>query len=166
MKKIFSLSIFLVVFCISAQFAYSCSCFQIDNEAEIKGTDFIFVGKVVEITEDKSYIPPKIEGVAEYIQKIVDTRKRYFVKFEVKERFKGVEKTEITLVDYMQNSMCADNSFEKGNTYLVYADKNEENDEVNDNGMCSRTQNFNKKSKDYKELLNLRKNKRIEEKKS
>ena len=167
MKRNLQVVLFLAILVVSAQTAYSCSCFRIDNEAEVKITDFIFVGKVVEIVEDKTYIPPKVEGVSEFYQKMIDTRKRYLIKFKIEKKFKGVESDEITLVKYEQeNSMCAGLSFEMEKTYLIYADKNEESEEINDNGLCSRTQNFDKTSKDYKELLNLKNKKRIEQKKS
>ena len=128
MKKTFQIIVFLAIFGISAQFAYSCSCFRIDNEAEIEMTDFIFVGKVVEITEDKSYVPPKVEGATEFQQITIDSRKRYLVKFKVEKKFKGAADDEITLVKYVQDSMCADTSFENEKTYLIYADKNKDSE--------------------------------------
>jgi hypothetical protein len=164
---------------LSVQTAYSCSCFQISNEEEIKITDFIFVGKVVEITEDKSYIPSKIpspapgqqliiiEGVTEFQPSVFDSRKRYLIKFKVDRKFKGVEEDEITLVKYEEKLLLYPGiDFEKGKTYLVYADKNEDSEEISDNGTCSRTRNFDKDSKDYKELLNLKSRKQKQQKKS
>ncbi|HEY0658514.1 MAG TPA: hypothetical protein VGD05_08570 [Pyrinomonadaceae bacterium] len=160
MKILFKLSLFTAIFFISVQVNYSCSCVQIDNKDEVKTTDFVFIGKVVEITEDKSFIPPKLADVSASIQKMVDTRKRYLIKFKVEKKFKGTEKGEITLVKYEQeNSPCESLSFEQEKMYLIYAGKNKE--EINDKGLCSRTQNFDEKSKDYKELVTMETRKQI-----
>jgi hypothetical protein len=162
-KSLFQTALFLVTLGASAQFAYSCSCFAISHEEEVARTRYIFVGTVVESTEDKSYIPPKIEGVSAAAQKTFATRKRYLVKFKLEERIKGVEGDEITIVKYEQeNLMCAGLSFEKEKSYLIYAGKEKDKDkdkgkeeEISDNGSCSRTQSFDKEAKDYKELLTL-----------
>jgi len=165
MKYIFKLTLLTAIFLMSAQFGYSCSCLQTDIKQEVKNTDFIFVGKVVEITEDKSFVPPKLARVSASIQKMVDTRKRYIIKFKVEKKFKGVEESEINLVKYEQeNSPCEGLSFEQEKTYLIYAGKGKE--EVTDNGLCSRTKPFDEKSKDYKELLSLKIRKQIKTKKS
>jgi hypothetical protein len=130
-------------------------------------TDFIFVGKVVEITEDKSYVPPKIEGASEAVQRMANTGKRFLVKFKIEKAFKGIKGEEITLAKYEQElSMCAGLEFEKDKTYLIYADKNKDSAEISANGLCSRTQIFNKKSADYRELLSLKSKNQIEPKKS
>ena len=157
MKYISQFALLTVLFSISSQVAYSCSCFQISNADEVAITDFIFVGKVIGITEDKSYVSPKIEISSPFLQKMIDTRKRYLVKFKLEKNFKGLESDEITLVKYDQESyICAGISYLNDKTYLIYADKNKDNEEISDNGLCSRTQSFSKKSKDYKELLRIK----------
>lgn len=165
MKVLIKLGLLAFILLISAQIGYSCSCFQIDNKAEVKMTDYIFAGKVIEITEDKTYVPPKLENISPVLQKRIDTRKRYLIKFKIENKFKGVKEDEITLVKYEQEySPCEGLSFEKDKTYLIYADKDKEKEEIRDNGLCSRTQNFDKKSEDYKELLNLKAKKQIKTK--
>ena len=164
MKVLIKSGLLIFVFLISAQISYSCTCVQIKHKEEINKTDYIFVGKLVEIIEDKTYVPPKLENVSTSLQKVIDTRKRYFIKFKAVNKFKGVIEDEITLVQYEQKKElpCGGISFEPDKTYLVYADKDEEKGEIFANRLCSRTQNFDKKSEDYKELLNLRAKKQIE----
>jgi hypothetical protein len=162
MKVLIKSGLLVFIVLVSAQTGYSCSCLQIDNKEEVRITGHIFVGKVVEITEDKTYVPPKIEKISPSLQRMIDTRKRYIIKFKIENKFKGVKENEITLVKYEQeNSDCEGLAFEKNKTYLIYADKDKEKAEISDNGICSRTQNFNKESKDYKELLNLKAKRKI-----
>ncbi|MDQ3132119.1 MAG: hypothetical protein M3Q99_15335 [Acidobacteriota bacterium] len=162
MKNLIKSGLLLFIFLISAQIGYSCSCFRIDNKEEVKTTEFIFVGKVVKINEDKTYVPPKLANVSPFLQKMIDTRKRFLIKFKIENKFKGIKENEITLVKYEQeNSPCEGLSFEKEKTYLIYANKDKEDEEMSDNGLCSRTQNFDKKSEDYKELLSLKTKRKI-----
>jgi hypothetical protein len=157
MKVLIKSGLFIFILLISAQISYSCICVHLKHNEEIKTTNYIFVGKVVDITEDKTYIPPKLENLSPSLQKMIDTRKRYLIKFKIEDKFKGVKENEITLVKYEQeNSPCEGFAFEKDKTYLIYADENKETNEITANGLCARTQKFDNKSKDYKELLNLR----------
>ncbi len=132
---------------------------------EVKKTDFIFVGEVVEIAEDKNYAPPKIEIGSELLQKMVDLRKRYFVKFKVIKKVKNIESDEIILIDYKAENIisCSDYPlYKKGKTYLIYANKRksaEGVEEITDNGMCSRTRLLDQESKDNKESKKLLKSK-------
>ena len=162
MKVLIKSTLLIFILLISAQIGYSCTCSRIDNKEEVKITDYIFVGKVVEITEDKDYIPPKLANVSPFLQKMIDTRKRYLIKFKIENKFKGIKEDEITLVKYEQeNSPCEGLSFEKEKTYLIYAGKDKKNLEIRDSGLCSRTRHFDKKSGDYKELVNLRAKNRL-----
>lgn len=164
--KYLSRSILLLIFFLGISIpAFACPvCPKLSFAEEVKKTDFIFVGKVVEIKEDKNYVPPKIEIESEVLQKLVDSRKRYFVKFKVIKKIKGIESDEIIFADYKAENIigCSDYPlYEKGKTYLIYANerKNAEGkEEINGNGMCSRTRLLDKESKDYKESEKLSKN--------
>jgi hypothetical protein len=148
LSQIILIPVFVIAF---SSLVYPCTCLRISHSKEVKSTDVIFLGKVIEIVRDETYIPPKLEKVHPAIQKSVDTRKRYFVKFKVEENFKGTKAEEIILSYYEQdNFMCSGIEFMKGGKYLVYANYNK--NELHDNGLCSRTQNFKNESKDYKEL--------------
>ncbi len=57
---------------------------------------------------------------------------------------------------------CGGISLIKDKKYLIYAHKDIEKEEIRDNGLCSRTQSFDKKSEDYKELINLRNKNQVE----
>ena len=163
MKIIFQICLLGGFLFITTQFAYSCSCLRISNKAEIKRTDMIFTGEVTEITQNTTYIPPKIENISPALQQRVNTRKRYLVKFKVEKGFKNINGDEITLAQYEDEfSPCPGLLFTKGNKYLVYALQGK--DEISGGGICSRTQPFDEKSEDYKELLQRRlksKNKKL-----
>lgn len=157
--KFLSHSILLLICLLTvAQVSYACTCEQRKIQDEVEETSFIFVGKVIEILEDKSYVPPKLKSASKSIQKIIDTRKRFIVKFKVKSSIKGVKEKEITLVQYRQDFPCSGIYLDENQTYLIYAFENKEK-EIVDGGLCSRTRKFNKKSKDYKKLLKLKKEK-------
>lgn len=170
MRALFQYFLFLVFLFGAAQYGYSCSCFRIDNKSEVDMTDAVFTGKVVEITEDKSYVSPpsennstvKIAGMEFPIVTKQPAVKRFLVKFRVDKKFKGAEGGEITLVQYIREfSMCSELVFTKGEKYLVYASKI--NNELMNRG-CTRTQIFDKKSDDYKELREFAKKKQTEKK--
>ena len=163
MKFIYRIGLMTVFFLASAPLALACSCFQVPNEDEVKNTDAVFTGKVIEITEDKSYVSPapvankpsmKIDGVAITLDTKQPVTKRFLVKFKVDKRFKGAGNGEITLVQYITDlAMCGEPVFIKDKKYLVYA-LNIKN-ELRSPG-CTRTQIFDKKSEDYRELLKMR----------
>jgi hypothetical protein len=141
-----------VLFLAFAEIGFSCSCLQITHKGEIKLTDIIFVGEVVEIIRDASYVPPKIKNISASLQKRVDSRRRYLVKFKIERGFKGISSKFTTLAKYEQeDAPCEGMLFTQGSKYLIYANNYE--GEVQGNGLCSRTQNLDKESKDYKELL-------------
>jgi len=163
-----SINIYLLIFIflISAQIGYSCTCVQSKHIEEINKTDFIFVGTVIGIIEDKSYVPPNIEKTSES-KNIIAAGKRYLIKFKVEEKFKGLKENEINLVNYGGKVFpCAGISFQQKKTFLIYAYEDKSNNEVRNKNLCSRTQSFDKKSEDYKELLSLKNKNQIEKKKS
>jgi hypothetical protein len=138
----------------ASEIAYSCTCVPGTHKKEIERTDVIFTGKVVEIIEDTSYVPAKTANALPALPQQLKTDTRYFVKFKIETGFKGVaDDGEITLVQYEYEKLppCAGMFFTRGNKYLVYAAKYK-NELRGDRG-CSRTRHFDRKSKDYKELL-------------
>jgi hypothetical protein len=152
MKVIFQFCL-LVVFSLAAtEIVYSCSCVQFNHTEEIEKTDVIFAGQVIEITEDATYAASKSENASSVSPRRDKAEKRYLVKFKVETSFKG-SGGEITLVqyEYGKPEPCGEMRFTKGKKYLVYARKWK--DELSGGDLCSRTRSFNKKSKDYKELL-------------
>ena len=166
MKIVFQICLLFVFSLTATEIAYSCVCVPGGHEAEIEKTDAIFSGRVIEIMQDTSYVPAKIAGVSPGShERKVNTEKRYLVKFKIETGFKGAKDGgEITLAQYKYGKPfpCGSLLFTKGNKYLVYASRRK--NELSGAGMCSRTRSFNKKSKDYRELLQLRlkaKNKRV-----
>lgn len=156
MKIIFQF-ILLVVFSLAATgVVYSCTCVQREHKDEIEETNVIFSGKVIEIIEDATYIPPKRKSVSPDLREHVETEKRFLVRFKIESGFKeAVSGGEITLVQYESEKPvpCGGLSFVKGRKYLVYARRLDE--ALRGDSLCSRTQFFDKKSRDYRELLQL-----------
>ncbi len=76
MKVLVKSGLLVFILLISAQIGYSCVCVQKKHKEEIEKTDFIFVGKVVEITEDKTYVPPKIKNVSPSFSTLDKSRKK------------------------------------------------------------------------------------------
>jgi hypothetical protein len=162
MKVIFQFSL-LVALSLAAEIAYSCSCVQFEHEEEIEKTEAIFAGQVMEITEDTAYAAPGSENGSSVLPRRNRAEKRYLVKFKVETSFKG-SGGEITLVryEYEKPGPCGEMRFTKGKKYLVYAGKSK--GELRGGDICSRTRRLDKKSTDYKELLEFRlksKNKRL-----
>ncbi len=161
MRYIHHSILLLICLTVLVQNSYPCICVQAKLKDEIKRTDFIFVGEVTDIIEDKSYVPVIFKAdspaLQESLDKIAATRKRFFIKFRVKKNFKGVKDKEITLIQYRSESPCPGIYFDKSKKYLVFAYKNETDNEINDRGICSRSQVFDKDSEDYKELIRLEK---------
>src|SRR5215210_7992003 len=90
MKVLIKSGLLVFILLISAQIGYSCICVQRNIEEEFNPTDYVFVGKVVEITEDKTYKSSKLDNISPFSQKMTDKGKRYLIKFKVKNKFKGV----------------------------------------------------------------------------
>ena len=160
MRVTFQICLLVVFLLTASEIAYSCTCVLGTHKEEIERTDVIFTGKVVEVLvevlEDTSYAPAKTESVSPALRRQLKRDRRYLVKFKVETGFKGMtDGGEITLVQYEfeKPSPCGKMSFTKGKKYLVYASKWK--GELSGGEICSRTQFFDKKSKDYTELLRL-----------
>ena len=141
---------------LSASIAYSCTCSSVSHRKEFRQSDIIFAGQVIDISEDKSFVPPKLndsklsrESLAR-LQKIVDSQKRYLVKFEIEQKFKGVKGQEIILYTIESESPCSGIEFVKGEKYLIYGFRDEKG--FSGNSLCSRTRKLDKSNKEYKEL--------------
>jgi hypothetical protein len=133
---------------LGATLAYPCSCLQISHRKEFRSVDAIFSGQVIEITRDDTYKPPKLK-VSPYLQKLVDSTKRYIVRFKVEQKFKGVGGKEISLNTYQGDMPCLGMTFTEGERYLIYAYCKEGGFDAD---LCSRTRALDKTSKEYREL--------------
>lgn len=140
MRIIFQTGLLVGFLFLSVQSAYSCSCIPMSSEAKIAATGFVFIGKVVQITEDTSQKREPYES------------RRYFVKLKVAEKFKGVKNDEITLVQYeiRKHSSCPQWNLVLDKTYLVYANKFGK--DIMHSIACSPTEVFDSNSPAYKEL--------------
>jgi hypothetical protein len=150
-------AVFLFGFLIlSANVTYSCTCLQISHRKEFRQTDVIFAGQVIGISEDKSFAPPKLndsklsrETLAR-LQRVVDSQKRYIVRFKVERKFKGGGGKEITLYAFQSDHPCSGVAFTESERYLIYANRKEGS--LTDGGLCSRTRKLDETSKEYREL--------------
>ena len=149
MKLMFRALLNFATLVLTAHAAYSCTCLQTAHRKEFRQSDANFAGRVTEIREDASYIPPKLK-VSLNLQKMLDSTKRYLVRFKVEQKFKGVEGKEIVVDAYQSNSPCSGMEFLKGESYLIYADRKD--GRLTGGALCSRTRKLDRTSKEYKEL--------------
>lgn len=141
---------------LGAAVTYPCSCVQISRRKEFRQADAIFAGRVIDISEDKSFAPPKLsdskhpsESLAR-LQQMVDSQKRYIVRVKVEKKFKGVGGREITFYTFQSDSSCSGVMYTEGERYLIYAYR--EGEGLRDGGLCSRTRRLDETSKEYREL--------------
>ena len=149
MRAIFQATLTVGLLILSAPATYSCTCLPVSHSKELRQSDAVFAGAVIDVTEDKSYVPPKLK-VSSTLQKIIDSTKRYVVRFRVEKKFKGVEGQEMRIYAFQSDSQCSGIEFSKGESYLVYADRNDGS--LTGGALCSRTRKLDKASKEYKEL--------------
>jgi hypothetical protein len=148
--KHFSRSILLLIF-LSALSVSACACTCVPSssiEKEVEKTDFIFAGEVVEVVEDENYVSQEADEI-----------KKFFIKFKVNRNFKGVEDSEIMLIQYKYEKDMPCGSFihfKKKKKYLISANKTKDN-EIEVDSFCLRTQRFDKNSDRYKQLIKLKK---------
>ena len=106
MKQVLQLVLILSLFSSTAQPAYPCSCVCIGGKGcELKNTNAVFIGKVVEI----DYVDNK-----EY---------PFRVKFEVEKYWRGANKPEIIVLTDQGIHSCHGVYFEKGKEYMGWAYK-------------------------------------------
>lgn len=141
MKISFRIGAFLTFLILSVQGAYACSCVPRSLEEKIAAAGFVFVGKVVGITEDTSQKRQPYES------------RRYLVKLKIIENFKGAKAGEINLVQYeiKRRTSCPDWNLAAGKTYLIFA--NQTGKDIRHQVACSPTQRFDADSGVYKELI-------------
>ena len=149
MRAIFQATLTVGLLILSAQNAYSCTCLQITHRKEFRQSDAVFAGTVIDVTEDTSYVPPKLK-VSSALQNIIDSTKRFVVRFKVEKKFKGVKGQEVRVYAFQSDSGCSGMVFGIGKSYLVYADRTEES--LTGGNLCSRTRKMDRSSKEYKEL--------------
>ena len=135
------LMIFIIV--AGGHAAYACSCFRISLRQEFLDTKVVFAGEVVEIEEDKSYVPES-ESARNFIGE-----KRYLVKFRISRKYKGAEGDEAVLLSFQGQGMCPGVTFVKGEKYLVFADPR---DQRLFSGGCSSTGKLSERGKEYRKL--------------
>lgn len=145
-QKTIFLSIVLVL---SFKAAHACTCLQISHRDEFRQSHAVFVAKVIEVKQDLSYMPPRL-NVSPTIQKMIDSTKRYTVRLRIEKSFKGVSANEINLFAFTSDSGCSSVMFTQGEKYLIYAARND--GQLTDSGVCSRTAKFDKTSIEYREL--------------
>jgi len=149
MRAIFQATLTVGLLILSAQNAYSCTCLQITHRKEFRQSDAVFAGTVIDVTEDTSYVPPKLK-VSSALQNIIDSTKRFVVRFKVEKKFKGVKGQEVRVYAFQSDSGCSGMVFGIGESYLVYADRTEES--LTGGNLCSRTRKMDRSSKEYKDL--------------
>ena len=140
---------FCIIMVLSCSAAYACTCTQPGHRAEFRQSDAVFVGKVIEVKEDPSYVPPKLK-VSPVIQKMVDSTKRYVVRLQIEKNFKGVTAKEVSMYAFTSDGGCSGMMFMQGEKYLIYADRKD--GWLSYGSVCSRTSMLDKTSNEYREL--------------
>jgi hypothetical protein len=102
----------------------------------------------VEVREDTTYHPPKLFPSGP-LQKMVDTAKRFIVRFKVLNGFKGTSGKEFSLINYVSNGPCNGFKFGVGEKWLVYVTRQDH--ELVSGYLCSRTSVLKLESENYKE---------------
>ena len=136
------------LFSLCGTVAYPCTCLQSSHRKEFRARDAIFSGRVLSVAEDKSWVRPKLKTA--YLQKRIDSTKRYIVRFELEGRFKGVRGKMVDLYAYQSEGPCDGMIFDEGERWVIYADREPEG--LTDGGLCSRTRKLDEDSKEQKEL--------------
>lgn len=139
--------VMFVVLCAAA--ASACTCVQISHRKEFHQAHAVFAGRVTSITEDTSYVPPKL-NVGPGLQKQIESVKRYLVRFSIEERFKGVRGKTVELYSFQSEGPCDGIWFSENARYLVYAYR--KGGHLQDGGLCSRTKNVDRATNEFKEL--------------
>jgi len=125
---------------LSVQAAYSCSCFKMTFEERFARTGFIFVGKVIEIKEDTTIKRKPYES------------RKYIVKVQIIESFKGAKGKEINLVQFShtRKTSCPQWTLQENETYLIYGGRSGKDNFYD--VACSPTKRFDANDSTYKAL--------------
>jgi hypothetical protein len=149
MKNLTQILLLFVFLVFGANIVQACSCSQISHSKEFREANLIFAGRVISIVPDTSFTPPKLK-VSASVQKILDSQKRYFLKFEVVQQFKGVQQKEVVLEILQSDSPCSGIMYSEGEKYLIYGYRSK--NVITDGGLCSRTRTLDVTSEEYKEI--------------
>ena len=147
-----SLVVFLVLLTFTSHVpiyntAYACSCMIPESPRDsLQKSDAVFSGKVVEIKEENPSYP------------LISSMDPVWVSFEVDKVWKG-PRDPITIQTPQSSASCG-YSFEKGESYLVYAYQNGNTLEVS---LCSRTTLVSNAAEDLEELGKPKYNKDTQE---
>jgi len=150
---IFVVVLLAAIFILSADVGYSCTCIQISHQKEFRLADAIFTGQVIDVSEDKSFVPPTLDPKVASdspIRKIVESQKQYIVTVKVDRKFKGVKGKDVSFYSTQSDSPCSGLLFSVGNSYLIYAKRHDQ--KLRGGGLCDRTRRLDMSDKDYKEL--------------
>src|SRR6185436_2633495 len=60
------------------------------------------------------------------LQKLVDTTKRFIVRFKILHRFKGTSGKEFSLINYVSDGPCSGYKFDVGEKWLVYVTRKDD----------------------------------------
>ncbi len=139
-NKIILLFSVCLIFLVFNTGGYACSCLPPSSPAqELDKSTAVFSGKVIEI---KKHEQKKAAG--EY-----DPFTAVEAVFEVEKSWKGIDKKQVSVFTSSNSASCGYN-FQKGQSYLVYANADEQERLVT--GICSRTKNLNDAREDLNEL--------------
>lgn len=142
MKRI--LSIILIISLVLIQIttfhsskAYACSCAYGDTKEKLKNSSTVFEGKVVNIGDAKSFSP--YSQVREYT-------------FAVERAWKGVKDKHITIFSFDDGSSMCGYQFSQDQTYIVYAMKDKNKDNMLLTSLCSNNLLISEAEEDLKLL--------------
>ncbi len=120
---------------------YACSCEPPNQRKAFRKARAIFIGEVLEIKESKNQKIADFLGLATV----------YDIKFKVEKSWKGVKKSEISVVSDNGKLVCYGFDFHLGKKYLVYANK----DDLVVISHCMRTVSLATTSEDIPNLNNF-----------
>ena len=136
MKHVGRAAFLLALLALTASPAYSCSCGDIPQRKVFRGSRAVFLGEFVESfpSNDKDFL--------------------LAVKFKVIKQWKGKKKPEqVLLWGFDIPGMCGDLKLEKGERYLIYADREKNNLTVHAD--CGRSSHVKYAEGDVRKLNNF-----------
>lgn len=142
MKRI--LSIILVISLVLIQLttfhstkAYACSCAYSDAKEKLENYSAVFEGKVVNIGDAKSFSPySQVRGYT----------------FAVERAWKGIKDKHVTIFSFDGGSESCGYQFSQNQTYIVYAMKDKNKDNMLQTSLCSNNLLISEAEEDLKLL--------------
>ncbi|MFY9610045.1 MAG: hypothetical protein WAU45_15680 [Blastocatellia bacterium] len=135
--------IVLVACSISGSYvALACTCAppEIPSQ-ELKESDAVFSGKVIEIKRQKSYAQEPVQSDTLFTS--------VEVVFEVDRTWKGIDNNAVSVFTSPHSSACG-YAFKKGTSYLIYANSDERSRLITT--ICTRTKALKDAEEDVREL--------------